>query len=58
MQDKPGAIQDLETALTLWPVPDNAALEPLATLYRESGNDAGVKALEARVEQLKRLRRY
>jgi hypothetical protein len=58
MQDKPGAIRDLEVALSLWPVPDNAAIEPLENLYRETGNSAGLKELQDRVERLKRLRRF
>jgi hypothetical protein len=58
MHDKRGAIQDLETSVQLWPVADNSAIEPLMQLYREAGNDAALKALEERVERLKRLQRF
>jgi len=57
MQDKPGAIQDLESAMSLWPVPDNSAVEPLEQLYRETGNSGALKDLQERVDRLKRLRR-
>jgi hypothetical protein len=58
MQEKPAAIQDLELALSLWPTPDNFAIEPLRTLYKETGADAALAELEQRLERIKRLRRY
>lgn len=57
MQDKAGAVRDLEAALSLWPVADNAAIEPLANLYRESGDSSALQALQDRVVHLKRLKR-
>lgn len=58
MQDKPGAIHDLELALSIWPVPDNAAIEPLEQLYRETGDSGALSDLQGRLERIKRLRRY
>jgi hypothetical protein len=58
MQDKPGAIRDLETSFQLWPVPDNAAIQPLADLYRESNNTAALNELQGRVGRTKKLNPY
>ena len=58
MQDKPGAIRDLETAIALWPVPDNSAIQPLEDLYRETDNGPALKSLQDRVERLRHLRPY
>lgn len=55
--DKAGGIRDLETAFSLWPAPENGALEPLETLYRESGNQSALQELQNRVSKLKRARR-
>jgi hypothetical protein len=57
MQDKAGGIQDFETALSLWPAPSNAAIEPLENLYRETGNTAALKDLQDRVARIKPRRR-
>jgi hypothetical protein len=57
MKDHPGAIQDLEAALALWPVPVNAAIEPLRNLYRDRADGAALKDLEQRLERIKGRRR-
>jgi hypothetical protein len=57
MQDRRGGIQDLETALSLWPVPSNAAIAPLENLYRETGDSAALKDLQERVARLKQRKR-
>jgi hypothetical protein len=57
MRDSAGAIADFETAFSIWPTPENAAVHPLEDLYRKSGNDAALKALRDRVAELKRTKR-
>jgi hypothetical protein len=57
LQDKAGAIQDLEVAMSLWPAPDNSAIAPLELLYGETGNQAALQDLRRRVEHFKSLRR-
>jgi hypothetical protein len=57
MQEKEAAIRDLELSLSLWPTPDNAAIEPLENLYRETGDEAALKALQERLQRIKRMRR-
>jgi hypothetical protein len=57
-RDHPGAIEDLETALSLWPVPDNAAIETLRAVYRDTGDRAALGGLEARVARIQGRRRY
>ena len=54
LRDRPGAIDDLETALRVWRTPDNPAIPPLEDLYREAGDLAALKGLEERVKTLKR----
>lgn len=56
MRDTPGAIEDFETAMTVWPTPANSAIGPLEDLYRESHNDGALKALQDRVASLKQLK--
>jgi hypothetical protein len=51
--DKRGAVQDLETAVTVWPSPDNRALVPLEDLYRAAGDAAALRALNDRVKRRK-----
>jgi hypothetical protein len=55
--DTAGAIRDLETAFSLWPERENAALQPLEMIYRETGNQAAVQDLQNRVSRLKRAPR-
>ncbi len=50
----PAAAQDLETAVSIWPSPDNTAFKTLQDHYRRSGNEEAAKAIEERVKQLKR----
>jgi len=56
MQDRPGAIRDLETAFSLWPSPQSGALEPLRALYRDAGDRAALQDLENRASRLKKSR--
>jgi hypothetical protein len=55
MGDKPGAVQDLETAVAVWPREDNTAIGQLENLYREAGDEAGLKALQGRIKRSKSL---
>lgn len=48
--DQPGAIADLETALSLWPVKSNGAVEALGDLYRKTGKPEAAQALQARIK--------
>jgi hypothetical protein len=50
LSDLPGAIGDLETAVSLWPVPDNGAIKVLEGLYQEKGDEPALKALKDRVK--------
>jgi hypothetical protein len=49
--DTAGAIRDFETALSIWPLPDNGALKPLENLYRTAGNEGALKALQGRIKR-------
>jgi hypothetical protein len=44
--DRTGATRDFETALSVWPVHDNAAIRPLKDLYGAAGNEQGRQRLE------------
>ena len=55
MGDRSGAIQDLETAVSVWPREENKAIEQLEQLYREGGDAAALKSLESRVRRFKAL---
>lgn len=48
-----GAVGDLETALTVWPSPDNPAFITLQEHHRRTGNEPAASAVEQRVKQLK-----
>jgi hypothetical protein len=48
-----GAVADLETAVSVWPSPDNPAFINLQEHYRRTGNDPAASALEERVKRLK-----
>jgi hypothetical protein len=48
--DEAGAIDDLQTAISLWPVRENTALIVLTDLLRNKGDAAALQALEARLK--------
>ena len=48
--DEAGAVQDFETALTVWPAPDNPAVSPLEELYAKKGDQRALEALRARLK--------
>jgi lipoprotein NlpI len=52
--DSAGAAKDLEAAMSIWPDPANSAFAALRDVYRRSGDDAAVKAVDERLAQLKR----
>jgi hypothetical protein len=54
--DRPGALNDFETAISLWSSPKNPAIESLGKLYRDTGDTGALKALEDRVKAFKRPR--
>jgi hypothetical protein len=56
MGDTSGAIQDLDTAVSVWPRDDNKAVEQLENLYRRTGDTAALKALPERVKRPKTLK--
>jgi hypothetical protein len=47
-------MSDFETALSVWPSPDNPSIEPMKDLYRDRGDAKGLQALAERVAQFKR----
>jgi hypothetical protein len=51
--ERAGAIEDMETAISVWRRLTNPAIKPLEDLYREAGNQAAVDALHARVKTFK-----
>ena len=53
-QDKRGATGDFNTALSLWPSPQNPAIAPLEQLYQEAGDPAALQDLKDRLARLKR----
>ncbi len=52
--DRSGAIDDLETALSVWPSPDNRAVRSLEEIYKDAGDERALSALRERIERLKR----
>ncbi|MGA8006895.1 MAG: DUF2723 domain-containing protein [Burkholderiales bacterium] len=56
LNDRRGAIEDFETALSIWPLPDNPALGPLEAIYREAGDEKALNALRERIRRLERRR--
>ena len=52
--DKRTAIEDLETAISVWPMADNRALAPLENLYREAGDTAALQAVQDRIRRRRR----
>jgi hypothetical protein len=49
--DKPGAVQDLDMAVSIWPMRDNRALQPLEDLYRERGDKTGLVSVRERLKR-------
>ena len=56
LRDNAGAVHDLETAVSVWPSPDNLAFRELEAQFRRMGNEGAANAVGERVNQLK-LRR-
>jgi hypothetical protein len=56
LRDGPGAAADLDTAVSVWPVPENAAFKTLEEHHRRKGDEAAARAVEERVKQLKQLK--
>jgi tetratricopeptide (TPR) repeat protein len=54
--DRRGAMEDLETALSVWRRPINPAIATLEDLYREAGDLAALERLQERVKSLKPVR--
>jgi hypothetical protein len=55
--DPRGGVADLETALKLWPSPQNPALDPLEQLYAKAEDPALLQGLKDRITQLKLRKR-
>jgi hypothetical protein len=55
--DLQGAIRDLQTALSVWPHPNNAAIGVLEDLYKRTADARGAEALQARVTRWKGAKR-
>ncbi len=53
VRDSAGATRDLETAVSVWPSPGNAAFKELQNQYRRDGDEKAASAVEERVRQLK-----
>jgi tetratricopeptide (TPR) repeat protein len=53
LNDRRGAIEDLETALSVWPSPDNRAVRSLEEIYRDAGDEKALRALRERIDRLK-----
>ncbi|HZS65771.1 MAG TPA: hypothetical protein VFA72_01585, partial [Burkholderiales bacterium] len=53
MGDSQGALRDLDTAVSVWPSPGNAAFEELENQYRRNGDEKSAAAVEERVSKLK-----
>jgi len=56
LRDNAGAVRDLETAVSVWPSPDNLAFKELETQFRRMGDEGAANAVGERVKQLE-LRR-
>jgi hypothetical protein len=54
--DQSGALQDFETALSVWPVSENWAIGSLEDLYGKTGNSGALNALQERVKRLRNPR--
>jgi hypothetical protein len=51
LKDKPGAAEDLDTAVSVWPARSNRALDALEDLYRQAGDTAALASVRRRVER-------
>jgi len=51
--DRPGAVRDLETSVSVWTAPDNSAFRELQEQYRRMVNEAAANAVGERVKELK-----
>ncbi len=56
LNDRRGAIKDLETALSVWPSPSNLAVGSLEEIYQSAGDKKALSALRERVERLEHQR--
>ncbi len=56
LNDRRGAIDDLKTALSVWPSPDNLAVRSLEEIYQDAGDEKALRALRERVKRLKQKR--
>ena len=54
LRDSRGAAGDFETAVSVWPSPDNPAFKALQEHYRRTGNEGAANGVEERMKQLKR----
>jgi hypothetical protein len=54
LNDRAGAIADLDTALSAWPVADNPALKPLGDLYTAANDTRALDAMQDRIRRRKR----
>jgi len=50
LDDRHGAILDLETAVSIWPTSTNQAIRPLEDLYHAAGDESALKALRGRIK--------
>jgi hypothetical protein len=53
LNDRRGAIEDLETALSVWPSPKNLAVRSLEEIYQDAGDERALRDLRERVKRLK-----
>ncbi len=52
--DEKGAVGDFETSIAINPAPQNPAVDLLRVLYQDSGNQAGLAALDRRQKRFKK----
>jgi hypothetical protein len=50
-RDRARAVRDLETALAIWPVPENGAITALEDLYRQAGDEGALSAMRASLKR-------
>ena len=54
LNDRRGAIADLDTSLSIWPLQNNPASELLARLHREAGDTRAADAVQTRIRRGRR----
>jgi hypothetical protein len=54
LREDAGALRDLETAVAIWPGPDNPAFMILRDRYRRNGDEAAANAVDERMKHLRR----